>query len=77
MWFSIQGDIDWIKVSIDRVKHVLSLNAKEEFPYSLESDHEPKTESRPNNQDLLALDSKYKKTKRKKKRPPKKRSNEK
>lgn len=79
MWFSVKGDVDWIKVPVERVNHILKLNSREESPFSLEFDHEQKTETLPNNEDLLALDSKYKKAKpkRKKKRHPKKKTNEK
>lgn len=71
MWFAYNGDeSNWHKIEIDRVKHILELNKKGEKPAALTEEEEIALEeagSEIKNEDLIALDKKF--SKRKKKKP--------
>ncbi|MCC5921907.1 MAG: Signal peptidase-like protein [Cyclobacteriaceae bacterium] len=74
MWFSYDGDGNWVNISIDRVKEVQRLNAKGVEPDTLETDKIEIDVSANKNVELERLDKKFgeKKTSKKKKRKPKK-----
>lgn len=61
MWFSYPDDNDWHALPIDRVKDVLTLNAKGEVPHSLELDELEIIPEQTINSDIVILDKKYKK----------------
>src|SRR5690554_2929505 len=72
MWFSYNNDNNWHSIDCDRVREILTLNAKGEKPFSLMNDKpfEGETESSKSNKDLELLDKKFSgPSKRKKKRP--------
>jgi cell fate regulator YaaT (PSP1 superfamily) len=73
MWFGFEGDNNWHPISTERVKEIMALNEKGEFPETLTEDTlELKDLSGGINSDLEKMDKKFQ-NKHKKKRPNKNR----
>lgn len=56
MWFAFDNENNWHALTIERVKEVMELNAKGEFPFSLDDDKEPVVVEEKVNNDLDKLD---------------------
>lgn len=68
MWFGFEGDNNWHPLPTDRVKEVIALNEKGEFPETLTEDTiEIKALSGSLNSDLEQMDKKFQKKHKKKK----------
>lgn len=73
MWFGFEGDNNWHPIGTERVKEIMALNEKGEFPETLTEDTiELKELSGALNSDLEKMDKKFQ-NKHKKKRPNKNR----
>jgi len=74
MWFAYIGDeSNWQKIEIPRVNFILEQNKKGQKPVALSEAEETiliEADSEVKNEDLFALDKKYSKNKKKKKRNP-------
>ena len=73
MWFSYNNDNNWHSITCERVSEILELNSKGVIPYDLKTNHGKEQEDliSKSNMELDALDKKFsknKKTKKKKKR---------
>ena len=60
MWFGYEGENSWYALGTERVAEILEMNKQGNKPATLEEDEEPDTLASLNN-DLEALDKKYKK----------------
>lgn len=61
MWFSYEGDNNWVALKADRVKEIIEINKKGEKVYSLEINEEELIIETTINSDLLELDRKLQK----------------
>lgn len=73
MWFGYDDENAWHPVSVERVKHIISLNKKGKKPASLVEDDVLGREDSSLNSDLERLDKKFKKSSKNQKRKKKRR----